>query len=176
MVNFVAEILVKSFQYILPKDILEGTVSYEAIPLTLLQEIYFHTSNSMDESSLLKKLRYMKEWVLVQLEVEGWHADSTVKTEKDGISIFDLIHCLAVKLLTVKQEKIVYRYKYLEAWHYLSGKIGTNLFAASMYARRDYKAAFQRKNFVSMDVLCHDNQVLNEVLERGISDNHCHLQ
>ena len=80
MVNFVAEILVKSFQYILPKDILEGTVSYEAIPLTLLQEIYFHTSNSMDESSLLKKLRYMKEWVLVQLEVEGWHADSTVKT------------------------------------------------------------------------------------------------
>ena len=176
MVNFVAEILVKSFQYILPKDILEGTVSYEAIPLTLLQEIYFHTSNSMDESSLLKKLKYMKEWVLVQLEVEGWQADSTVKTEKDGISIFDLIHCLAVKLLTVNQEKVVYRYKYLEAWHYLSGKIGTNLFAASMYARRDYKAAFQRKNFVSMDVLCHDNQVLNEVLERGISDNHCHLR
>lgn len=175
MINFAAKVLALSLQYIAPNDILAGRVSYDAVPLKQLQEICFHTDGSMDEFSLQKKLRYLREWIPVQMEVEGWQVDTPVKSEEEGINIFDLIHCLVAKVLSIRQGRVVYRYKYLDVWHYLSGKIGTNLLAASLYAYKDHKAAFERKNFADTEVLYHDNQTLNEVLARGISDNHCHL-
>lgn len=175
MIDFVAQVLVLSLQYISPNDILKGEVNYNAIPLKQLEEICYHTDGSMDESSLRKKLDYLKEWILVQLDLEGWQIDSSGKAAESGISIFDLIHCLIAKVLSIRQGRVVYRYKYLEVWNYLCGKIGTNLLAASLYAYKDHKAAFERKNFADTEVLYHDNQALNEVLARGISDNHCHL-
>lgn len=176
MIKFAAEVLAFALQYIPPNDVLGRKVNYDAIPLSRLQEICFHVGDSLDEVSLLKKLSYIREWVFVQLEVEGWQKDTNMKDREEGISIFDIIHCLVSKLLDFQQGRVVYRYKYLEIWDFLSRKIGINLFAASYYARRDYQKAFKRREFTNAEVIYHDNYVLNEVLSRGLSENHFHLR
>ena len=176
MIKFAAEVLAFALQYIPPNDVLGRKVNYDAIPLSRLQEICFHVGDSLDEVSLLKKLSYLREWVFVQLEVEGWQKDTNMKDREEGISIFDIIHCLVSKLLDFQQGRVVYRYKYLEIWDFLSRKIGINLFAASYYARRDYQKAFKRREFTNAEVIYHDNYVLNEVLSRGLSENHFHLR
>ncbi len=176
MLKFAAEVLAFALQYIPPNEVLEGGINYDAIPLSRLQAICFHVGDGLDEISLFKKLSYLKEWVFVQLEVEGWQKETNTKAREEGISILDMIHCLVSKLLDFQQGRLVYRYKYLEIWDFLNRKIGINLFAASYYARRDYKKAFERRVFTDTEVVYHDNYVLNEVLSRGLAENHFHLR
>ncbi len=183
MLDFTAKILVKALQYITPQDILDGTVRYDAVPVRRLREIYFHSENDMTETDLSRKLGYLKEWAEFQLGAKGWSADAR-PAESDGwqedpdgqvVGIFDLVHCLISKMLTVSHGRMVYRYKYLETWHYLSGKMGRNLFAAGAFALKDYREAVERGEFRDTDIIYHDNQTLNEILDRGMSENHFHL-
>ena len=166
MLDFTAKIMVKAVQYITPQDILDGTVRYDAVPVRLLREIYFHSENDMTETDLSKKLGYLKEWAEFQLGAKGWSADAR-PAESDGwqedpdgqvVGIFDLVHCLISKMLTVSHGRMVYRYKYLETWHYLSGKMGRNLFAAGAFALKDYREAVERREFRDTDIIYHDNQ------------------
>ena len=178
MIDFAAEILVKELRYITSVDVLSGKVDYKSVPLSLLQQICFHTSEGLNESALIRKLHYLKDWVELKLQDEYWKldADALERTETDGIGIFDLVHCLSKELITSTQGKMVYRYKYLNTWHYLSGNIGTNLFIGSVYAHRDHLSSITRENFANMDIFTHDNLPLNEVLNRGMSENHFHLR
>ncbi len=185
MIDFTAKILVKVLQYITSWDILDERVAYNKIPIKKLQAICFHSEDDVDETALLRKLRYLKDWTDLQLGGNGWKSDAESAIDKgnlqierleEAIGIFDLVHCLISKLLTINRGRVVYRYKYLKTWHYLTGKIGTNLLVASFYAQKDYKEGIYRREFKETNVLHHDNQMLNEVLERGMSENHFHLR
>lgn len=177
MIDFAAKILVKALQDISSWDILDGRVSYDAIPLRQLQDIWYHSEGNMDETALARKLDYLKEWMDFQLQANRWKPDAGTEGYEDlpAVGIFDLVHCLASKLTTVSRGRMVYRYKYLKTWHYLTGKIGSNLFTASALAKRDYENNISRRDFLNTNILYHDNQVLNEVLDRGMSENHFHL-
>jgi len=186
VIDFTAKILVKALQNITSWDILEDRVSYNRIPIKKLQSIFFHSEDGIDETALLRKLRYLKDWIDVQLQGDSWESDGKSaiykkylqkeKADSESIGIFDLVHCLISKLLTINRGRVVYRYKYLKTWRYLTGKIGTNLLVASIYAQKDYKEGIYRREFMETDVRHHDNQMLNEVLERGMSENHFHLR
>lgn len=184
MIDFAAKVLVKTLQEISSRDIMDEKARYNAIPVRMLQNIWFHSEGDLDETALARKLDYLNEWVALQLDETGWEPD-----EKDGmgslygepfpgqsIGIFDLVHCLVSKLITVSRGRIVYRYKYLKTWHYLTGKVGSNLFVGSVLAKKDYKDGFRRREFSNTDVLHHDNQILNEVFDKGMSENHFHLR
>ncbi len=178
MIEFAANILIRELQYISSKDILEKGIPFYSVPIRLLQQICFHTDLGMNETALIRELHYLKEWVEGELDQEeNWKTDAkTVECDEEGISVFDLLHLLVSKILVSSQGKIVYRYKYLEVWHLLNGKIGADLFAASAYAHRDFELFTKRDHFSGLDIISHDNLPLNEVLSRGMSDNHFHLR
>lgn len=184
MIDFTAKILVKAMHDISSWDIINKKARFDAISIRQLQRICFHSENDMDETALLRKLHYLKEWINTQLHGNGWTADARFDTESgvhgqddaEAIGIFDLVHCLTANLLTINRGRVVYRYKYLKTWNYLSGKIGQNLLITSIYAMKDYKEGIHRTDFHGTDVIYHDNQTLNEILDRGMSENHFHLR
>ena len=59
MIDFTAKILVKALQNITSWDILEDRVSYNRIPIKKLQSILFNSEDGIDETALLRKLRYL---------------------------------------------------------------------------------------------------------------------
>ena len=81
--------------------------------------------------------------------------------------------------MTLKEiEEIpVCRYRYLLKWREVSHVLGEELFTNSFLAYRDWKfRRISRGKFDWKDVIGSDNVELNNMLSRGLADNHFHLK
>ena len=72
MIDFTAKILVKALQNITSWDILEDRVSYNRIPIKKLQSILFNYGDGIDETAVLSKIMYIKNWIDVQKRGGMW--------------------------------------------------------------------------------------------------------
>lgn len=176
MTGFMGIIFERIMQYIRPDEVLNGEISYNRIPLDRLQRICFATEDDMSEIALEKKLEYLRSWVLKELLEEGKRVDILQCNESSSaIGLFDLLNCLSDKILKVEHDEVIFRYEEMNAWHRFSGKLGSELPVACVYAYNDYRYAISRETFLWKNVLDHDNYALNSILDKKISDNHFHL-
>ena len=67
------------------------------------------------------------------------------------------------------------RYENLLRWHQTSLPIGENLLTCAFLAEKDLQKGYSRTSFVWPDILRHDNEDLNRILDGGLSDIHAHL-
>ena len=74
------------------------------------------------------------------------------------------------------RNELVYKYKYLKEWHALRSQIGEEMIVSSAYAWYDRQAGVTRTDFLWKRMLGHNNDELNKILARGMSDNHYHLR
>ncbi len=177
MIDFLAIILERMLQHIRPDEVLSGNISYNRIPLAHLQRICYAAETDTIETSLEKKMEYMRNWVEQELIESGKPIDTHQSMKSvPTVGFFDLLNCFSGKVLTVKSGEVIFSYDKMKPWHRLSGKIGTDLLVVSEYAFNDYKFAVKRKSFLWKTVLNHDNYALNMILKEGISDNHYHLR
>ena len=67
------------------------------------------------------------------------------------------------------------RYENLLRWHQTSLPIGENLLTCAFLAEKDLQKGYSRTSFAWPDILRHDNEDLNRILDGGLSDIHAHL-
>lgn len=179
MIEFTAKIIKHILQYTSPADILSERVEYDNVSLDYLMRVCFAVENQNSETALDKKVRCLQDWVISVMRDKMFLSDrNEYKENSSGISFFGMISCLTSKVLTFREEELVYRYKYLEIWNDVSAQVGADLFLADRYAladMRQYRPSVVRKEFEWKLHPDHENHRLNSILRKGVSDNHFHL-
>lgn len=178
MVIRLAKLLVLMLQNIVTQDILSGKAGYE-VSLELLETITYTLDGKTEtELEIRKRLEAMCDWVKAELKEMHQISDAAYFSsgEEKRISLYDLVGCIAGKILNMRDGEIVYRYEQREAWNEIMQYIGSDLLTCSAYAYRDIMDVHPRKEFYWSSVLNHDNAALNNILDKGLSDNHFHLQ
>ncbi|MEH2940993.1 hypothetical protein [Lawsonibacter sp. JLR.KK007] len=92
------------------------------------------------------------------------------------IHVFELLADLVECLLLVQNSEILCRYEEVLNWRELIQSVGEEIPVSTMYAICDLaRGESARKNFTWDFVTKQNNEALNMILRRGISDHHMHL-
>lgn len=170
--EYLSEIIVKLFRDISPSDIITGKINYRDIDLNTIQQICVSSDNILSEVEIRKKIQSLYDRVSFELYEEGMEKKENYR----GLGIFNLINSFARKVFIFRENELVYKYKYLKEWHFLQSQIGEELIVAAAYAYFDSKIGLTRTSFLWKRMLRHNNDLLNCIVDRGVSDNHYHLR
>lgn len=91
------------------------------------------------------------------------------------VSVFNLLYKYGAKVLTTDDKYPVCRYEYILNWWKISNKIGQDLITTAYLAYRDIKNHEHTKCFSYPAVINNDNNRLNHILDKGLAENHFHL-
>ncbi|MGN0161966.1 MAG: hypothetical protein ACI4EA_00095, partial [Candidatus Ornithomonoglobus sp.] len=95
--------------------------------------------------------------------------------EQDEINAFDALLVAANDMLTIERGEPVSKYERILEWREASHEIDPDLYICAFLAHNDRLCALTRTDFFWKPVISHNNIVLKRVLDRGISENHFHL-
>lgn len=90
-------------------------------------------------------------------------------------SQFLLLNVFTEKVLEEVNSAPVVSFEQLLRWRELSLFTGEDLLTTSFLAKNDLALHQSRDFFVWPDILNHNNQEINEILNTGLSDNHSHI-
>ncbi|WP_418417787.1 hypothetical protein [Blautia sp.] len=161
--------LIKIFNNILPGDIFDGRISWNNIPIHMLEKMYFAYEKQSEESEINRRLHYLKD------EVEFDLHEKHESTNSDSLNLSLLIRFFNKYVLTYGYNELVCRFERLPYWRKVTRNISQDIFVAAKYAERDAQNGKTRRTFTWRKVVAHNNVQLNKLLEKGISENHFHL-
>lgn len=109
------------------------------------------------------------------------YANQLMTQEKEGFEIgtndfFKLIIFFAKKVLKEEKQTPVCRFDYLLEWRLLTHKLGQDIFTTSYLAYIDTLSKSERSNFTWNPSIHTDDKKLNDILMRGLAENHFHLK
>lgn len=163
-------VIIKLFRYVLPDEILSGSILYNDIHLEVLERLSYAYESQSDEAENRKKLRYLKDWLGFDA-----HEESNSTAHETRLDVFNMVNCFARDTLVNLNEEVVCHFEHLQTWRMVMNKVDSNIFVAAKYAEIDWKNGKVRNTFLWPDIIGHDNVQLSRILSSGISDNHFHL-
>lgn len=96
--------------------------------------------------------------------------------EKNRYDIFRHLLSFCEDKLIVSSSEPMCRYRHLLQWHELTRYLGEDLFTTAFLAKQDLKSSVNRTHFQWSAYLHHDNQTLNQLMSKEISELHAHLK
>lgn len=159
------KILINAFRYVLPEEVINGEMHWNALSLEKLVKICSAYDYRIDEMECRKRLQALKGKVDFQY---GGNLPGAI-----GMS--DLIECFNEEVLMRDHEEVVCRFEKLHIWRKVSNKVDGDIFTAAKYAEVDYQNGQTRNSFIWPSILGHNNVRINKILAKGISENHFHL-
>ncbi len=90
-------------------------------------------------------------------------------------SVFRMITNMAKALLTLDGDELKCRFDELLRWREISFQLGQDFFTAAYLADYDADRGIRTKRFSWRPILRSDNERLHNILEKGIAENHFHL-
>lgn len=97
--------------------------------------------------------------------------------ENPGHMLFSVLYRYAESVLDLYEDEPICRLEEILNWNSISKRLGQDLFTTAWMAWRDTKTPFQcgEKTFAWPAVLKSDDKRLNILLEKGLAENHFHL-
>lgn len=92
-----------------------------------------------------------------------------------GQSVFRLIFDLADRMLRQDGEEIECKFDELLRWRQISLKMGQDFFTCAYLAEKDLKTGQKNRKFTWLPIIRSDNMRLHNILEKGVAENHFHL-
>lgn len=97
-------------------------------------------------------------------------------SQRGKIHVFELLADLDEYLLLMQNGEVLCRYTEMLSWRDLIQSIGEEIPVSAMYAISDLAAGeSERLHYTWSFVVRQNNEALNEILRRGISEHHMHL-
>lgn len=146
------------------------------ISLEQAGRIHFAAEQYLSESSVEKRLVSMVQWIQDEMINHGLCTDVPRQHQNKYLAFFDMIEIFSVKVLKPLDSELVVQYEKLQMWHDLTCKVGEDIFVACAYYHYDRMFGLTRNNYLWKQIIHHDDSKLNDILRKGISDNHCHLR
>lgn len=96
------------------------------------------------------------------------------KERKEG-NIFFLIFDLAKRMLRLDGEEVECKFDQLLRWREISLKMGQDFFTCAYLAQKDWENGDRTQKFSWLPIIRSDNIRLHNILEKGLAENHFHL-
>lgn len=159
------------FKKISVKEILKGDVRYNNIKKDFfadLAKVHYRKYSGNDAGNLYEYLR---------AELSTGDAGKPGNWQEYPVNVFEALDKFNSLVLKEIEEIPVCRYRYLLKWRMVSFALEEELFTTSFLAGRDYaRHRAWRKNFAWKYIISSDNVELNNMLNRGLAENHFHLK
>lgn len=91
------------------------------------------------------------------------------------VSVFHVLLSFGQHVLRVKEGLPICRYEHYLRWHEMTAAVGEDILTCSFLADDDKRTQTQRHSFAWNTVLESDNNHLDALFKRGLTELHCHL-
>ena len=170
------------------RDVLEKRVRYDKlkaddIARLMMKDEYFHKSRSEDEC---KSLAHSVIDYVVKTSQWNKAGCSQPETKQvrcygaESLNIFDLFLLTLQDLLVMNRNRLESKYEEIFAWRLIVRYLGEELALSARQAQWDHEHNRDKRDrydeFAWPYVTGHNNKQLNMLIQRGVSDHHCHLR
>lgn len=132
---------------------------------------------SIDKETFMQAARHhleKKHITLDEMEQFYYHLNDKLSKEKP-YSILDLIADLAKEMLEQNEYSPLCKYSHIFHWRDLSYPLGQDLLTTAFLSKNDYVTNQKSLFFGWSPIIRTNNQRLNNILKKGLADNHSHL-
>lgn len=158
------------------RKILNGTIDFEHFSKQEFMALYNQKSDIMSGSDVEQLYYYLLTLVEPTPVMTGQRQKSRI-FERQGFSVLALIREYTGKVLEQMQGVPVCKYKRLFAWRMVTSKLDEDIFTTAFLALQDISKSWsKRTDFDWKTVIGHDNYELNNLLKKGVVENHYHLK
>lgn len=156
-----------------PVQVLGGQVFFDSIPAHEAAALLSNTQKRYQNSSLLECENVVDSIIHRMCDRDALR----MRTSKLGqIHVFELLSDLIDAILLQQNGEVLCRYTHILHWRNLVQSVGEELPMTAMYAVKDLEwGQPPRERFAWDYVVRQNNEPLNQLLRRGISDHHMHL-
>lgn len=174
MIRYLCDALDVLFSQVAPEHILTGDKCYDNFTCqdvgALLAERYQEKRTRIESDKVTECLnRYMAGR-------DGLRLRRTRRTPAGVLHVFELLSDVAEHLLRMDNGEAICYYNYILQWRELVRSIGEELPVTAMYVISDlFEGKDSRSKWDWDCVIGHNNEPLNQIMRRGISDHHLHL-
>lgn len=109
----------------------------------------------------------------------AWQNNHQKTADLKYLNVFDLLMLTLQDLLVMNQNRLECRYEEIGSWRTIARYMGEELALSARYAQCDHEYHKDMRNrydeFAWPYVTAHNNKQLNSVVQRGVSEHHCHL-
>ena len=106
---------------------------------------------------------------------ETMQRSETAKLDNKKQNVFRLVYDLAGKMLRMDQKEIMCKFDQLLRWREISLKVGQDFFTCAFLAKKDVETGRRTQTFTWLPIIRSDNMRLHNILDKGIAENHFHL-
>lgn len=162
------------FKDVSSRKILSGIIDYEYFSKREFTALYNQKSDSMSGNDVEQLYYYLLTLVepIPQYEVR-----SSKVFEREGFSVLALVREYTNRVLEQIQGNPVCKYRRLFAWRMITSKLDEDIFTTAFLAAQDIEKSWsKRTDFNWPTVIGHNNYELNNLLKKGVVENHYHLK
>lgn len=158
-------------------EILFKEVPYYRINLSGGLSEKFHTYDKVNKALYLEYARRIFRHCSEDEMLNYYHLlDKDISGSSEGCkNIFNLLCQMASKILVLHSGKIQCRLEQMLRWREISFQLGQEIFVCAFLAREDAEKGRNTRFFAWEPIVGSDGIRLRNILERGIAENHFHL-
>lgn len=169
------QILFLIYKSVSSREILEGDISYIHFP----EHIFCRIANVNMEHYSRDDVQNLYHYLIS--EIDRWkrrnNAGGRETAGKDGFCILDPLRIFTEQVLCQVQELPVCQYRNFLNWRLASFQLDEDLFTTFYLSQCDAKERQGKRNFFGWkDIISHDNIILQNILNKGMVENHFHLK
>ena len=170
------EILTILFRRVSAKSVLEGSIKAREFEQDDFVRIAFAYMNGYSQPELLNMWLYYKDTFKSERRnyQDSISEDRDIES-RDGFCVFDAIFYLSKRKLMIQENQIACLYTEIQSWRKLTLQLSEDLLVCAYCAANKSIDEMCELGFSWKTVIGHNNQQLNKILKRGISENHFHL-
>lgn len=158
-------------------EILFKEISFDQIQLVRRMNGDFHTYDCVEKKLYLQSARRVfRRYSEDEQENNYFLLNEDMKDGKSGLrSVFNMISKAASRMLTIQSQKIKCKLEEMLRWREISFQLGQDFFTCAFLAQEDLRRGRITHFFAWAPIIGSDDMRLNNILKRGVAENHFHL-
>lgn len=169
--NNLERILEIIFRRVSVQSVLHGNISSDNFRQNEFVKIAFVYMKQYSESELANMWLFYKDVFTSERRQYTFYQYSMY----DGFSVFDALFYFTNRILVVQNNEILCVYNELQKWRKLTLQLSEDLLVCAYCAGTMTPETMRSLGFGWKNVIGHNNMQLNNILKKGISENHFHL-
>ncbi len=158
------------------RKILNGVIDYDHFSKEQFIALYNQKSDSMSGNDVEQLYYYLLTLVEPEPALSDQYHTSRI-FERQGFSVLSLIKEYTNRVLEQMKGVPICKYRRLLSWRMVTSKLDEDLFTTAFLATQDINKSWsKRTDFDWKTVIGHDNYELNNLLKKGVVENHYHLK
>lgn len=168
--NNLEKIIVLLFKHVPVKSVIDGKIKYDSFCKEEFVKLSFAYEKRYSETEISNMWMYYKDI---------WRAEERnngrVRSEETGLPVFELLFCYVNGMLIIQNNEILCKYNELLRWREIALEVSEDLLVSAYWAANKKPDEMKELGFSWRIVIGHNNHQLNQIMRRGISENHFHL-